>query len=226
VNLEILAWLTFDKDSSHDATRRRAAVQGVATAAAKADPANGYLRIVAALAGSAEDAPLSAADLHMLEAAVQQPRLLFPRAQLHAELLRTATALDPKHAEYRAMSSLMGIAPSAPLALRRRAEATKDKALQVRAARVLTGVGAAFANSGVLLDHIAGLVLTRDAARISGDSSAFTAADRAVKDEDVRQDVWRSASNRLGFWPLPSLWRERMPDFSRERRDIDLLIED
>jgi hypothetical protein len=208
VNLEVLGALTpFAEVAGVD---RRAASDAAAHAGrivASADPHNGYMALAALLAAAPGDVPFSAADLAVIEGALQKPRFEYPRDESLAQLREVAARVDPPHGNLRAWSAALG--NSVPLfRVWQRAEAVKEAELRVRAGRVLQQIGARLRVAGAMLDKNLSFALEVKGAVLRGDATAVEAA----KADQARwwqlQQAGEVARKRMGNWPFAAAWRE------------------
>lgn len=226
VNFDELTWLESDhSDTAALTVRKQAAVRKAAGAVAAADSENGYLQLVAILAGVGDEVPLAPTDVASIEAALALPRFVQPRARLFEELRAATSRLDPECADYWAFNALALFPPVAPLTLEHRAEATPDPDLRLRASRAAAAAADRLAQSGTELDLLMDVSIAKQAARLSGDAKAMTLAEGRGERENERFTKRDAAAQRLGWWPLPSLWREHLPDYAGELADRDLLVE-
>lgn len=219
VNLEILGALTFydpmPDELRQDAQRVAARVGPIVAAR---DPANGYLALAAWLASGANDTPMSADDLALLQEAVAKPRFELPRREMLAELRHMAAGLDAKHGAMRAQMAALG-APLPLMRLWKRAEATREPASRARAGVLLAATAKRLESSGTMLERMISGVLADTAARLSGDERRIASVRAELERARASMNALREEQKRLGTWPFAGPWREWDP--SREMEHFE-----
>lgn len=224
VNLEVLGALTpFAEVAGVD---RRAASDAAARAGrvvASADPNNGYMSLAALLAAAPGDRPFSAAELAVIEGALQKPRFEYPRDESLAQLREVAIRVDPRYGSLRAWSAALG--GSVPLfRMWQRAEAVKDPELRARAGHVVQQVGVRFRGAGAALERALSVALEVKGAELRGDAAALEAAKEAQERWWELQQGAEAARKRMGNWPFAAEWQEWAP--SGEVAYMQRLIEE
>lgn len=219
VNLEILSALTFydpmPVELRQDARRVAARVAPIVAAR---DPANGYLALAGWLASGANDTPMSADDLALLQEAVAKPRFELPRREMLGELRQMAAGLDAKHGLMRANSAALG-APVPLMRLWKRAEATCEPAARARASVLLAATAKRLESSGTMLERMISGALADAGARLSGDERRIASVRAELERARASMNALREEQKRLGTWPFAGPWREWDP--SREMEHFE-----